>query len=136
MSAYNNYPVTPQIYTYIWSKYRPAILKLMIASANGSQQYKFSDHEFRRINPKEKGGYTYTLRIFWSKAINSIKGIKASAPAQDLPRILQQSGKASELMEASTYEFILDKYFVLHITRQENALEAILEHTTTDQLIF
>lgn len=133
MSAYNNYLAVSRIYTFVWSKYRPAILKLMIAAADGPQQYKFSDHEFRRINPKEKGGYSFTLRAFQSRAMNDIR---ASAPAQDLLRILQQSEKASSLMNASIYEFILDKQFVLHIVRQENipelSVHALPENTVSE----
>lgn len=131
MSAYNNYFAISRIYTFVWSKYRPAILKLMIDSSDGPQQYKFSDHEFRRINPKEKGGYTFTLRVFRGKAINDIK---ASAPAQDLLRVLQQSGKASSLMETSTYEFMLDKHFVLHILHEENVPEAAIAQTLSGDL--
>lgn len=132
MSAYNNYFAISRIYTFVWSKYRPAILKLMIASADGPQQYKFSDHEFRRINPKEKGGYAFTLRAFQGKAMNDIK---ASAPAQDLLRILQQSGKASSLMETTTYEFMLDKQFVLHINQPEIVAEAVPADTLPGNLI-
>jgi len=107
------------MYTYLWNKYRPAILQLMIASADGPQQYKFWDHEFKNINPKEKGGYAFTLRMFQGKAINNIK---TSTVAKDLLVILQQSKKASELGEDSIYEFMLDKQFMLHI-KQEKAPE-------------
>jgi hypothetical protein len=124
MRRYTDHFPMSQIYTYVWSKYRPAILKLMIASEEGPQQYKFSDHEFRSINPKEKGGYAFTMNVFQGKAVNNIK---ASAPAKDLLYILQQSRKASELVEASTYQFTMDKRFVLHITRHEKAPENILE---------
>ena len=48
-----NYSVMPQ-YTYVWIKYRPALLRLMIAASDGPQEYKFADHEFRRLNPREK----------------------------------------------------------------------------------
>jgi hypothetical protein len=42
-----------------------------------------------------------------------------------------QSGKASALMETSTYEFILDKHFILHVIRHENATG----YANVDQLI-
>ncbi|MDA0194958.1 MAG: hypothetical protein O2887_06770 [Bacteroidetes bacterium] len=102
------------MYTYLWNKYRPAILNLMIASDDGPQEYKFWDHEFKNVNPKEKGGYAFTLRVFQGKAINDIK---TSAVAKDLLVILQQSKKAAELSEDSIYEFVLDKQFMFHIKK-------------------
>ena len=122
-----NYPTTTKIYTYVWSKYRPAILKLMVDSADGPQQYKFSNHEFKSINPKEKGGYAFTLRVFQGKAVNNIK---TSAVAQDLLLILQQSRRALELIEASTYEFVMDKHFMLHVAKVEKAPEVVLDKVT------
>ena len=122
-----NYPTTTKIYTYVWSKYRPAILKLMVDSAGGPQQYKFSNHEFKSINPKEKGGYAFTLRVFQGKAVNNIK---TSAVAQDLLLILQQSRRALELIEASTYEFVMDKHFMLHVAKVEKAPEVVLDKVT------
>jgi len=122
-----NYPTTTKIYTYVWSKYRPAILKLMVDSAVGPQQYKFSNHEFKSINPKEKGGYAFTLRVFQGKAVNNIK---TSAVAQDLLLILQQSRRALELIETSTYEFVMDKHFMLHVAKVEKAPEVVLDKVT------
>lgn len=127
----SSYPAVTKIYSHVWNKYRPAILQQMVASVNGPQQYKFSDHEFRRINPKEKGGYSFTMQVFQGKALNSIR---TSATAQDLLVILQQSKKATELLETSTYEFMFDKRFVLHITKVEKAAEAVLADTE-EQLI-
>lgn len=108
-----NYSITTK-YTYLWNKYRPAILRLMIASSSSPQQYKFADHEFRRLNPKEKAGYTFTLEVSQGKSVNNIR---TSPVAKDLLTILQQSRTALELTAASTYKFILDKKFVLHIAR-------------------
>jgi len=107
------------MYTYLWSKYRPAILRLMLDSADGPQEYKFSNHEFKSVNPKEKGGYSFVLRAYQGKAVNDIR---ASVVAKDLLGILKQSRTASELMEASTYEFMLDKQFLFHI-KKENVAE-------------
>jgi len=104
-----------QKYTYLWSKYRPAILKLMIDSVNEPQEYKFLKHEFEAVNAKEKGGYTFVLRVFESKALNLIKD---KIVAKDLLIILQQSKKAIELTSTATYEFMLDKQFVLHIKQE------------------
>lgn len=133
MRRYNELLPVSQIYTYVWSKYRPAILHVMKACLEGTQKYKFSDHEFRCLNPKQKGGYAFTLSVSRGKAVNNIK---TSMPAQGLLLILQQSRTACELSEASTYEFIFDRYFTLHVTRQEKIQETIPEHAVVDQLIF
>jgi hypothetical protein len=105
-----------QKYTYLWSKYRPAILRFMIDSEEEPQEYKFLDHEFKSINAKEKGGYSFVLRVFEGKAINDIK---TSALAKDLLTVLQKSRKANELMDEAVYEFTLDKQFMLHIKRED-----------------
>ena len=102
-------------YAPVWNKYRPAILKLMVASADEPQQYKLYSHEFKAMNPKEKG-FSFTLQAFQGKAVNNIR---KSPIAQDLLTILEQSKKASELMNTNTYEFTLDKHFVLRVTKQE-----------------
>jgi hypothetical protein len=114
--------MTTKLYFYLWNKYRPAILKLMVDAAEGPQQYKFSDHEFRILNPKEKGGYSFTLLAYQGKAVNNIR---TSPVAQDLLGILQQSKKASELLDAFTYEFVMDKQFVLHIIRKEEVASVV-----------
>jgi len=102
-------------YAPVWNKYRPAILKLMVASAGEPQEYKLYNHEFKAMNPKEKG-FSFTLQAFRGKAVNDIR---KSPIAQDLLAILEQSKKASELMSINTYEFSLDKHFVLRVTKQE-----------------
>ena len=116
MNSYINYFTIAETYGYLWGKYRPAILKLMISSAEGPQQYKFSAHEVRTANPKDKGGFTFTLKFHKGKAVNDIK---LSVIAKDLLRVLQQSKKASELSESSMYEFTLDKHFVLHVIKTD-----------------
>ena len=103
-------------YAHLWNKYRPAILKYMIDAADGPQQYRLSKHEFLNINPKEKGGHSFTLRVFQGK---SIADKKPTVVATDLLLILQQSKTASALMEVSTYEFELDKQHMLHIKRED-----------------
>jgi len=113
-----NYTISAK-YAYLWDKYRPAILKLMMEATGGPQQYKLSDHEFRRVNPKEK--FAFTLQVFEGGAINNIK---TSAVAKDLLLVLKQSKTAMELSQASTYEFTLDRKFVLHVTKvQQTAAE-------------
>ncbi|MDH5609610.1 MAG: hypothetical protein OEY56_09020 [Cyclobacteriaceae bacterium] len=109
-----NYSTADHKFTYVWKKYRPAILNLMVASADGPQTYQLSNHEFKDIHPKEKSGYSFNLQVFQGKAINNIK---TSTMAKDLLLILQQSKTVSELTDVSTYEFVLDKQFVLHISQ-------------------
>lgn len=107
------------VYGHVWSKYRPVILKMMIASEGLPQEYKFSSHEFKSANQKEKGSFAFTLHAFQGKAVNNIK---SSEIAQSLMNVLQQSRKATELMEQETYEFVLDKQFILHIKKQTTVL--------------
>lgn len=101
-------------YAPVWNKYRPAILKLMVASADEPQEYKLYSHEFKAMNPREKG-FTFTLQVYQGKAVNNIRN---SPIAQDLLVILEQSKKATELMHTHTYEFTLDKHFVLRVSKQ------------------
>jgi hypothetical protein len=109
------------VYAHIWNKYRPVILKMMIASDEEPQQYKFSLHEFKGANPKEKGSFAFTLRAFQGNAVNNIRN---SEIAQSLMSVLQQSRKAKELMDKETYEFVLDKQCIFHIKKQEPVLSA------------
>ena len=110
-----------QLYTPLWSKYRPVILQLMRAAEDAPQQYKFFDHEFKSMNPKEKRGFAFTLQVVGGKAVNNIKSAEI---AQDLLYILLNSRKGAELMDGSGYEFSLDKQFVLHVNRLEEPAEA------------
>jgi hypothetical protein len=107
------------VYGHVWSKYRPVILKMMIASEGEPQQYKFSSHEFKGANPKEKGSFAFTLQAFQGRAVNNIR---SSEIAQSLMGVLQQSRKATELLEKETYEFVMDKQFILHIKKQADVL--------------
>ncbi|HYF68397.1 MAG TPA: hypothetical protein VD884_09680 [Ohtaekwangia sp.] len=102
------------VYTPVWHKYRPVILRLMMSSGEESQQYNMSAHEFRALNAKEKGGYSFTLQASNGKAVNNIK---TSIIAQNLLSILQDSPKANELMSTATYEFTMDKQFVLRVSK-------------------
>jgi hypothetical protein len=105
-------------YTPLWTKYRPAILQLMIASDQGPQEYKLYEHEFQSINSKIKSGLSFTLEAYRGKPMNNIKKWDI---ARDLLDVLGESKKASELMDESTYEFAMDKKFVLHIKRTSAA---------------
>lgn len=105
-----------RVYTYLWSKYRPVILQLMSASASEPQEYRLFPHEFQSLNPRQKGGYAFTLETFKGKALNDIR---KSPVALDLLQTLQQSRRAVELMEEATFELSMDKNFILHVNRKE-----------------
>ena len=105
-------------YASLWNKYRPMILKLMLAAEKDPQQYKLFSHEFKAVGIKEKTGYSFVLEVSHGKAINKIKG---STVARDLLGVLQQSQKASQLMTEAVYELKLDKQFVFHVARKVEA---------------
>ena len=111
-------------YAALWNKYRPVILKLMMAASQEPQQYKLSAHEFKAIGQREKSGFSFLLEAANGKAVNNIKG---SNVARDLLHILQQSQKAMELMKEGTYEIRMDKQFVLHVTRKVEAIKEVAE---------
>jgi len=100
-------------YAPLWNKYRPVLIKLMMAANEAPQQYTLYGHEFKALNPKAKG-YSFTLQAFRGKAINNIKD---SLTAQDLLYVLEVSKTASELLGSNAYDFTLDKKFVLHVTK-------------------
>jgi hypothetical protein len=102
-----------QVYISLWNKYRPVIIQLMLNSAEGPQRYKFFNHEFKALNPKEKS-YSFALQAYQGKATNNIK---TSLMAQDLLNMLNMSKKATELLGAHRFEFTMDKQFVLHVSR-------------------
>jgi hypothetical protein len=120
MNSHIDYFTLDQSYGYFWGKYRPVLLKLMVTSAEGPQQYKFSSHEVRAANQRDKSRITFELKIHKRKAVNDIR---SSLIAKDLLRVLQQSGKASELSDSSIYEFKLDKHFVLHVIKMDTQQE-------------
>jgi hypothetical protein len=109
--------VEPNFYVGLWNKYRPVILQLMTAAADGPQKYQLFQHEFKATGTKEKSGYTFVLEAANGKAQNNIRN---SAVARDLLTVLQQSPRASALMNEAVYAFTLDKQFVLHVNRKEN----------------
>lgn len=111
-----SYPVNHSLYVLLWNKYKPVILKLMRDANEAPQEYQFISHEFRDLNPKEKGGHSFTLEANKRRALNNIK---MSVVAQDLLEILLKSHTASELLEESIYEFKMDKQFKLTVTKKE-----------------
>ncbi|MCZ8356236.1 MAG: hypothetical protein O9340_15965 [Cyclobacteriaceae bacterium] len=101
-------------YAPLWSKYRPAILKLLIDSASEPQTYKLMSHEIKSMDEKKKGSFSFNLHIAERKAVNNIKD---SEIAQDLLNMLQQSKKGSELIQANRFEISMDKHFQLQVTQ-------------------
>ena len=106
-------------YSSLWNKYRPVILQLMSAAENGPQQYKLYAHEFKAVGQREKSGFTFLLEASKGKAVNNIK---TSTVAQNLLQVLQQSKRATELMNESPYELSMDKHFVLHVNKKKEAI--------------
>lgn len=101
-------------YLPVWSKYRPAILRLMIDSSIEPQQYKMSRHEFKAVESKQRSSCNFTLQVSKGKAINNIKD---SEIAQGLLEVLLLSQKAKELSDTASYEIMMDKQFVLHVSK-------------------
>lgn len=99
-------------YTPIWHKYRPVILKMMIDSKAEPKTYQLSDHEFKALNSRRKGGYTFTLLVADGKVQNNIRDNEI---AQDLWEILQLSPTAIDLIASNSYQFIMDKNYQLRI---------------------
>ena len=89
----------------------------MIDSNNEPQSYQLSNHEFKALNPKQKGGYAFALQVSSGKAL---KGLKDSIVAQDLWEILQLSPKATEMIANAAYEFSMDKEFILRVNKINN----------------
>lgn len=118
------YTDNKESYVYLWSKYRPVLLKLMSAAAIEPQDYRLYAHEFQSLNPRQKGGYTFTLEARGGKAINNIR---KSPVAMDLLQVLQLSPRAVELMEEATYELSMDKNFILHVNRKEDIEKDVIE---------
>lgn len=104
-------------YSTLWNKYRPVILQLMSAAVeNGPQQYKLFSHEFKAVGQKEKSGYSFVLEASQGRALNNIR---TSTVAKNLLQVLQQSPRATELLNEAAYELSLDKQFVFHVARKE-----------------
>jgi hypothetical protein len=102
-------------YAPFWSKYRPAILKMMQASPNEWQQYQFMKHELSAVEKKPRGGFNFRMVISMSRAtIDS----RDSEIAKDLVNMLQMSQTGAALIAANRYEVILDKNQVLRINKQ------------------
>lgn len=81
------------------------------------QEYKMSGHEFKAMDMKQKGSYNFTLQVSKGKAINNIRD---SIIAQELLEVLQTSKKAQELVDQAPYEIMMDRQFVLHVSKMTN----------------
>lgn len=123
-----SYPVNHSLYVLLWNKYKPVLVKLMRDAAESPQEYQFIPHEFRDLNPKERGGHAFTLEAYKRRPQNNIK---MSVVAQDLLEILLKSNTAYELLEEAMYEFKMDKHFKLTVTRHE--VESATEQTEETQ---
>lgn len=99
-------------YTPVWHKYRPVILRMMIDSTEGPKTYQLSEHEFKAMDTRKKGGYSFTLEVGNGKIKNNVKDILI---AQDLWQVLQLSPKATDLIQQSSYRFEMDKNYMLRI---------------------
>ena len=112
-------------YSSLWNKYRPVILQLMSAAVeNGPQRYKLFAHEFKAIGQKEKSGFSFVLEASNGRATNNIK---TSTVAKNLLQVLQQSKRATELLNEAPYELSMDKQFVFHVSRKETPKEVTKE---------
>lgn len=109
--------MTNSAYSSLWGKYRPVIIQLMLASEASPQKYRFFDHEFKAVSPKEKS-HSFELNVYEGKALNNIK---ESKNAQELLNVLNGSRKASELLKECQFQFSLDRQFMFHVTRKENS---------------
>ena len=95
---------------------------MMLEAADEPQQYKLMPHEFHAMDSKKRGGFDFSLNITRNKATNNIKGSEA---AIDLLNMLQLSRKGSELLDSYSYEIVLDKQFILHISQIKTEIESI-----------
>lgn len=115
-------------YVWIWEKYRPVILKLMIDSSSSTQEYQFSSHEFKDSNNKRDTGYAFKLTVHQGRSQNDIK---KSLIAQDLLHVLRCSTTGEDLMQKATYQFDFDKHFKLCVTQTSEAVTSDEEEQTS-----
>jgi hypothetical protein len=108
-----------QIYVSHWNKYRPSILKLMMAAPEGPQQYKFFNHEFKALKSTEKS-FSFEILVKDGRVAYSSK---LPVIAKDLLSTLQYSRKATELMAGNTFTFKLDRNFMFHVSQQPVAVQ-------------
>ena len=110
-----NFESSVHKYAPFWSKYRPAILKMMRADINEWQEYRFMKHELSAIDQKPKGGFNFRLVISMNKLTRDSTN---SDLAKDFLNMLRSSQTGLALMSTNNYEIILDKTQMLRISRQ------------------
>lgn len=110
-----NFESSLRKYAPFWSKYRPAILKMMQADLNEWQQYQFMKHELVAIDQKPKGGFNFRLVVSMNKPTRDSSD---SDIAKDFLNMLRLSQTGLALMSTNRYEIILDKDQLLRISRQ------------------
>lgn len=103
------------VFSPLWNKYRPVVLRLMVDSLNGeSQQYPLSKHEFTDIDPKKNTRYPFVLQVNQSAVIST--PAKITVVANGLTMTLRASERAWGLMAEHTFRIELDKQFMLHVS--------------------
>lgn len=110
-----DFEIQATTYRGLWSKYRPAILKMMIDADEEAQTYQLSSHEFLAFNGQKKGSFNFSLDVENGKVVS---GMKDSVVAQGLWEILQLSRKGSELISMASYHFSMDKTFKLRVQKE------------------
>lgn len=103
---------TPK-YLYVWKKYKPVLVKLMVDAVEEPQHFQLSGHEFKDIDARS---CSFSLEVLDGKALNVVK---VSLIAKELLYILKQSGRAVELMTNAQYTYKMGADFILHVTRSE-----------------
>jgi len=110
------YSSTNKHYHYLWKKYRPVLLKMMIDAENKPQEYQFYNHEFTKVNPRKKTGLSFSMQVAEGQPLDNIRNDEV---AKDLLAVLNSSETATQLLSEHVFEFTLDKNFVLTIEKQE-----------------
>jgi hypothetical protein len=100
-------------YSLFWNKYRPSVLKMMIASETEPQAYQFYNHELKALSSSTKT-FSFSIKVVEARITNPTK---APVIAKELFSVLQYSGKAMELMKGCNFEFKLDSKFLFHVAR-------------------
>lgn len=87
---------------------------MMIKASSEPQTYQLGLHEFTNLSAKPKGGYSFSLQVANRKVVSGLKG---SLVAEDLWQLLQTSPKANELMGTFSYQFSMDKDYLLRVEK-------------------
>lgn len=101
-------------YLPLWTKYRPAIIKMMKMAKEEQQQqdYQLSEHEFTDIGERIISRYAFNIEIKLGKVTNDIS---KTAVARDLVKAIEGSNFAKKLMEDSSYKINMGKDFNIKV---------------------